>query len=149
MDRSLVDFAGIDPLPTTLDVFELHGVEAPHPLQLLEVQLVALVVALVEVLSVSVCVVVLKAAPPPLDWCHRVLVRSMVVLGDYYEARLPPLTSVSAKVESWEVMALLPPSVVGLTEAAPLLQMLLVRLAPISSQDALVSLGKTAPAGLR
>ena len=56
-----------------------------------------------------------------------------------YEARLSLLTSVSTKVESWEVMALLPPLIVGLTVAAPLLQMLPVRLALISSQDALVS----------
>ena len=148
--RIWVDFAGIDPLPTTLDVFELHGVEAPHLLLLPKVQLVALLVALVEVLSVSVCVVVLKAAPPPpMDWCHCAFVRSMAVLGDYHEARLPPLTSISMTVGSWEVMALLPPSVIGLTEAAPLLQMLPVRLALISSQDALVSPGKTAPAGLR
>ena len=95
-----MDFEGTDPLPTTLDVFELHGVEAPHPLLLPEVQLVALLVALVEVLSVSICIVVRKAAPPPLDWCHCALVRSMAILDDYYEARLPPLTLVSMKVES-------------------------------------------------
>ena len=128
-----MDFAETDPLLAALDVFELHGVEAPHPLLLLEVQLAAFLVALVEVLSVSICIIVLKAASPPLDWCHRVLVRSMAILGDYHEARLPPQTSVSTKVGSWEVMALLPPSVIGLTEAAPLLQMVLVRLAPISS----------------
>ena len=46
-------------------------------------------------------------------------------------------------------MAPLPSSVVGLTEAAPLLQMLLVRLALISSQDAPVSPRETAPVGLR
>ena len=116
-----MDFARTDPLLATLNVFELHGVEAPHPLLLPEVQLAALLVALVEVLSVSVCIVVLKAAPPVLDWCPRALVRLMATLGNYHEARLPPLTSISAKVESWEVMALLPSSVVGLTEAAPLL----------------------------
>ena len=109
----------------------------------------ALLVALVEVLSVSVCVVILKAAPPSLDWCPHALVRSMAALGDYHEARLPPLTSVSAKVGSWEVIIPLSPLVVGLTEAAPLLRMLPVRLAPIGSQDALVSLGETTPAGLR
>ena len=109
----------------------------------------ALLVALVEILSVSVCVVMLKAARPPLDWCPRALVMSMAALGDYHEARLPPPTSVSRKVESWEVMAPLSPSVAGLTEAAPLLQMLLVRLAPINSQDAPVSPGETAPASLR
>ena len=109
----------------------------------------AILVALVEVLFVSVCVVVLKAALLPLDRFHRALARLMAVLGDYHEARLSPLTSVSAKVESWEVMALLPPLVVGLTEAAPLFQMLLVRLAPISSQDALVSPGETTLASFR
>ena len=46
-------------------------------------------------------------------------------------------------------MAPVPPSVVGLTEAAPLLRMLPVRLALIGSQDALVSLGETALVGLR
>ena len=46
-------------------------------------------------------------------------------------------------------MALLPPLVVGLTEAAPLLRMLSVRLAPIGSQDALVSPGETTLVGLR
>ena len=114
-----MDFAETCPLLAVLDVFELHGVQAPHPVLLLEVQQVALLIALVEVLSVSVCVIVLKAAPPPLDWCPCALVRSMVVLGDYHKARLPLLTSVSAKVGSWEVMVPLPPSVVGLTEAAP------------------------------
>ena len=89
------------PLLAALDVFELHGVEALHPVRLLEVQLAALLVALVEILSVSVCVVVLKTAPPPLDWCPCALVRSMAALGDYHEARLPPLTSVSGKVGSW------------------------------------------------
>ena len=144
-----MDFAEIDPLLAALDVFELHGVEAPHLVLLLEVQLAALLVALVEILSVSVCVVVLKAAPPPLDWCPRALVRSMAALGDYHEARLPPLTSVSGKVGSWEVMAPLSPSVAGLTEVAPLLRMLPVRLAPIGSQDALVSPGESTTAGFR
>ena len=46
-------------------------------------------------------------------------------------------------------MAPLSPLVAGLTEATPLLRMLPVRLAPISSQDALVSIGETALAGLR
>ena len=45
-------------------------------------------------------------------------------------------------------MAPLPPLVVGLTKATPLLQMLPVRLAPIGSQDALVNPGETALAGL-
>ena len=144
-----MDSAETSPLLAALDVFELHGVEAPHLIRLLEVELVALLVALVEILSVSVCVVVLKAAPPPLDWCPRALVRSMAALGNYHEARLPPLTSVSGKVESWEAMAPLSPLVAGLTEATPLLRMPPVRLAPISSQDALVSPGETAPAGLR
>ena len=103
---------------------------------------------LVEILYVSVCVVVLKAAPPPLDWCFRALVRSMAALGDYHEARLPPPTSVSGKVESWEAMAPLSPLVAGLTEATPLLRMLPVRLALINSQEAPVNPGKTAPAGL-
>ena len=109
----------------------------------------ALLVALVEILSVSVCVVVLKAAPPPLDWCSHTLVRSMAALGDYHEARLPPLTLVSGKVGSWEVMAPLSPLVAGLTEAAPLLRMLPMRLALINSQDAPVSPGETTPVGLR
>ena len=91
----------------------------------------------------------LKAAPPPLDWCLRALVRSMGALGDYHEARLPPLTSIFGKVGSWEIMAPLSPLVAGLTEAAPLFRMLPVRLAPINSQYAPVSLGETAPAGLR
>ena len=86
---------------------------------------------------------------PPLDQFHRAFVRLMAVLGDYYEARLSPLTSISAKVESWKVMALLPPLVFELMEAAPLLQMLPVRLAPISSQDALVSPREIALASLR
>ena len=85
-------FAKTDPLLAALDVFELHGVGAPNPILLLEVQLAALVVALVEVLFVSVCVVVLKVAPPPLDWCPRALLRLMAVLGDYHEAKLLPLT---------------------------------------------------------
>ena len=144
-----MDFAETGPLLAVLDVFELHGVEAPHLVRLLEVQQVALLVALVEVLSVSVCVVVLKAAPPPLDWCPRALVRSMAALGDYHKARLPPLTSISGKVESWEVMAPLSPLVAGLTKAAPLPRMLPVRLASISSQDALVSPGEIALVGLR
>ena len=144
-----MDSAETGPLLAVLDVFELHGVGAPHLVLLLEVQLAALLVALVEVLSISVCVVVLKVAPPPLDGCPHALVRSMATLGDYHEARLPPLTSVSGKVGSWEVMAPLSPLVVGLTEAAPLLRMLLVRLAPLGSQDALVSSRKIAPAGLR
>ena len=143
-----MDSAKTGPLLAALDVFELHGVEAPHLVLLLEVQLVALLVALVEILSVSVCVVVLKAAPPPLDWCLRALVRSMAALGDYHEARLPPLTSVSGKIGSWEVMAPLSPLVVGLTEAAPLPRMPPVRLALINSQDARVNPGETAPAGL-
>ena len=149
VDRSLVDFEETDPLLATLDIFELHGVEAPHLLLLLEVQLVALLVTLVEVLSVSVCVVVLKVAPPPLDWWPRALVRSIAVLGDYHEARLPPQTSISAKVGSWEVMAPLPALVVGLMKAAPLLRMLPMRLAPIGSQDALVSPREIAPIDLR
>ena len=91
----------------------------------------------------------LKAAPPPLDWCLRALMRSMGAFGDYHEARLPPLTSISGKVGSWEVMASLSPLVSGLTKAAPLLRMLPVRLAPINSQDASVSPGETAPVGLR
>ena len=73
----------------------------------------------------------------------------MGALGDYHEARLPPLTSIFGKVGSWEVMALLSSLVTGLMEAAPLLRMLPVRLAPINSQDAPVSPGETAPAGLR
>ena len=73
-----MDFAETDPLLAALDVFELHGMEAPNPVLLLEVQQVAFLVALVEVLSVSICVVVLKAAPTPLDWFYRVLVRSML-----------------------------------------------------------------------
>ena len=89
-----MDFVGIDPLPTNLDIFELHGVEAPHSLLLSEVQLVVILVALVEVLFVSVCVVVLKAVLSPLDWFHRALVRLMAILGDYYEARLPPGLSI-------------------------------------------------------
>ena len=144
-----MDFVETGPLLAVLNVFELHGLEAPHLVLLLEVQLAALLVSLVEVLSVSVCVVVLKAAPPPLDWCPHALVRSMAALSDYHEARLPPSTSVSRKVGSWEVMAPLSPLVAGLTEAAPLLQMLPVRLAPIGSQDALVSPGETTPVGLR
>ena len=144
-----MDSAETGLLLAALDVFELHGVEAPHLVRLLEVELVALLVALVEILFVSVCVVVLKAAPPPLDWCPRALVRSMAALGDFHEARLPPLTSVFGKVESWEAMAHLSPLVAGLTEAASLLQMLPVRLASIGSQDALVSPGETAPVGLR
>ena len=91
----------------------------------------------------------LKVAPPPLDWCPRALVRSMGALGDYHEARLPPLTSIFGKVGSWEVMAPLSPLVARLTEAASLLRMLPVRLASINSQDAPVSPGETAPAGLR
>ena len=130
-----MDSAKTGPLLAVLDVFELHGVEAPHLVRLLEVQLAALFVALVEILSVSVCVVVLKAAPPPLDWCLRALVRSMAALGDYHEAKLPPLTSVSGKVGSWEVMAPLSPLATRLTKAAPLPQMPSVRLAPINSQD--------------
>ena len=109
----------------------------------------ALLVALVEILSVSVCIVVLKAAPPLLDWCSRALVRLTATLGNYHKARLPPLISVSGEVESWKVMAHLSPMIVGLMEATPLLRMLLVRLAPIGSQDALVSPEETAPAGLR
>ena len=144
-----MDSAETGLLLAALDVFELHGVEAPYLVLLLEVELVALLVALVEILFVSVCVVVLKAAPPPLDWCLHALVRSMAALGDYHEARLPPLTSVSGKVGSWEVMAPLFPLVAGLTEAAPLLRMPPVRLAPKSSPDALVSPRETAPAGLR
>ena len=73
----------------------------------------------------------------------------MAALGDYCKARLPPLTSVSGKVESWEVMAPLSLLVAGLTEVVPLPRMPPVRLAPINSQDALVSPGETAPAGLR
>ena len=91
----------------------------------------------------------LKASPPPLDWCLCALVRSMAALGDYHEARLPPLTSISGKVGSWEVMAPLSPLVAGLMEAVPLPRMPSVRLAPINSQDARVSPGETAPAGLR
>ena len=152
-----MDSAETGPLLAVLDVFELHGVGAPHLVLLLEVQLAALLVALVEVLSVSVCVVVMPAVPPPLDWCLHALVRSMAALGDYHEARLLPPTSVSGKVESWEAMVPLSPLVAGLTEAAPLLRMLPVRLALINSQDAPVSpgedapvsLGETAPAGLR
>ena len=72
----------------------------------------------------------------------------MAALGDYHEARLLPPTSVSGKVKSWEVMAPLSPLVAGLTEAAPLLRMPPVRLAPINSQDFPVSPGETAPAGL-
>ena len=108
-----------------------------------------LLVTLVGILSISVCVVVLKAAPPPLDWCPRALVRSMGALGDYHEARLPPLTLVSEKLESWEAMAPLSPLVAGLTEAAPLPRMPPVRLALINLHDALVSPGETAPAGLQ
>ena len=144
-----MDSAETGPLLAALDVFELHSVEAPDLVRLLEVELVALLVALIEILSVSVCVVVVKAALPPLDWCPRALVRSMATLGDYHEARLPPLTSVSGKVRSWEIMAPLSPLVVGLTEAAPLLRMPPVKLAPISSQDALVSPRETTLAGLR
>ena len=138
-----------DLLLAALDVFELHSVGALHLVLLLEVQLAALLVALVEVLSISVCVVVMQAVLPPLDWCPHALVRSMAALGDYHEARLPPPTSVSGKVESWEAMAPLSPLVAGLTEAAPLLRMLHVKLAPINSQDAPVSPGEIAPAGLR
>ena len=94
---------------------------APHLGLPLKVQLAVLLVALVEVLSASVCVVVMQAVPPPLDWCLHALVRSKAALGDYHEARLPPPTSVSGKVESWEAMAPLSPLVAGLTEAAPLL----------------------------
>ena len=144
-----MDSVETGPLLAVLDVFELHGMGALHLVLLLEVQLVALLVALVEILSISVCVVVLKAAPPLLDGCPRALVRSMAALGDYHKARLPPLTSISGKVESWELMAPLSPLVAGLTEAAPLLRMLPMRLALINSQDALVSPGETAPASLR
>ena len=122
---------------------------APHLVLLLKVQLAALLVALVEVLSVSVCVVVMQAVPPPHDWCLHALVRSKAALGNYREARLPPPTSLSRKVESWEAMAPLSPLVAGLTEAAPLLRMPPVRLAPINSQDPSVSPGETAPASLR
>ena len=73
----------------------------------------------------------------------------MGALGDYHEAMLPPLTSIFGKVGSWEVMAPPSPLVIGLTEAAPLLRMLPMRLAPINSQDASVSSRETAPAGLR
>ena len=142
-------FAETDPLLAALDVFELHGVGAPHLGLPLEVQLAVLLVALVEVLSAFVCVIVMQAVPPPLDWCPRALVRSMAALGDYHEARLPPLTSIFGKVGSWEVMAPLSPLVARLTEAASLLRMLPVRLASINSQDAPVSPGETAPAGLR
>ena len=143
-----MDSAETDPLLAALDVFELHGVGDPHLVLLLEIQLAALLVALVEVLSVSVCVVVMQAVPP-LDWCLHALMKSMAALGDYHEARLPPPTSVSGEVENWEAMAPLSPLVVGLTEVAPLLQMLPVRLAPINSQDAPVSPGEIAPVGLR
>ena len=144
-----MDSTETDLLPTVLDVFELHGVGAPHLVLLLKVQLATLLIALVEVLSISVCVVIMQAVPPPLDCCPHALVRSMAALGDYHKARLPPPTSVAGKVESWKAMALLSPLIVGLTEAAPLLRMLPVRLAPINSQDAPISPGETAPAGLR
>ena len=81
-------------------------------------------------------IVVLEAAPPPLDRFHHALVRLMdlmVVLGDYYRAKSSLLTSSSTKMKSWEVMALLPPLVVGSMGAAPLLLMLPVRLALINS----------------
>ena len=104
-----MDSAETDLLLAALDVVELHGMGAPHLVILLEVQLAALLVALVEVLSVSVCVVVMQAVPTPQDWCLHALVRSMAALGDYHEARLLPPTSVSGKVESWEAMAPLSP----------------------------------------
>ena len=148
MGRSLVDSTETGPLLAILDVFELHGVGAPHLVLLLEVQLAALLVVLVEILSISVCVVVMQAVLPPLDWYLHALVRSMAALGDYHEARLPPPTSVSGKVGSWEAMAPLSPLVVGLTKAAPPPRMLLVKLAPINSQEAPVSPGETAPAGI-
>ena len=116
-----MDSAKTDPFLAVLDVFELHGVGAPHLVLLPEVQLAVLCVTLVEVLSVSVCVVVMQAVPPPLHWCLHALVRSMAALGDYHKARLPPPTSISGKVESWEAMAPLSPLVAGLMEAASLL----------------------------
>ena len=128
-----MDSAETGLLLTVLAVFEFHGMGAPHLGLPLEVQLAVLLVMLVKKLSVSVCVVVMQAVPPPLDWCLHALVRSMAALGDYHEARLLPPTSVSGKVESWKVMAPLSPLVVGLTEAAPLLRMLPVRLALINS----------------
>ena len=116
-----MDSAETGLLLAILDVFELHGMGTPHLVLLLEVQLAALLVGLVEILSVAVCVVVMQAVPPPLDWCLHVLVRSMAALGDYHETRLLPPTSVSEKVESWEAMAPLSPLVARLTEVAPLL----------------------------
>ena len=54
-----MDSAETGLLLAILDVFELHGVGALHLVLLLKVQLAALLVALVKVLSVSVCIVVM------------------------------------------------------------------------------------------
>ena len=83
-------------------------------------------------------VVVLEATLLSLDCFYWALVRLMdlmVVLSDYYEARLFPLTSSSTKMKSWEVMAHLPPLVIGSMGAAPLTPMLLMGLTSISSQE--------------
>ena len=98
-------------------------------------------------------VVVLEAAPPPLDRFHRAFVRLMdlmVVLGNCYEAKSSLPTSSCAKMKSWRVMALLLPLVVGSMEAAPLLLMLPMRLALINSRNkAPISPGETTLVSLR